>query len=367
MTDATRSPVRWSPFAASLATALAALIGTLSDLHAADDILIYRGADRDARILAGAQKEGQVIFYSTMIANQALRPLTEAFNKKYPQVKMSYWRAPQEDIMQKINAEYRANNMVGDVIAGTGIGEMSIESGIAQPYFVPALEQYPKSYHDPQGRWTPTNLYYYGVAVNTKLVAAKDAPKTFDDLLDPKWKGKMAWRVGELTGAPLFISNLRTAWGEERALAYLSKLKGQNIINFGSGSARTLVDRVMAGEYPIALNIYANHPLISAGKGAPVTTQLLDPIPSSASTMVIPKNAPHPHGAMLLADYILSKEGQGILAKAEYYPAHPEVAALPEMQAVVPRVAGVPENFLGPDRFLGYAVTSEKIYQDMFK
>ena len=353
------------PVVASL-SALMLLLATQAK-SADESILTYSGKDREQRILAGAEKEGQVIFYSTMIANQALRPLTDAFNRKYPKVKMSYWRAPQEDIMQKINAEYRANNMVGDVIAGTGIGEMSIESGIAQPYHAPSIEQYPKAYHDPEGRWAPTNLYYYGVAVNTKLVAAKDAPKTFADLLDPKWKGKMAWRVGELTGAPLFIANLRTAWGEDKAMDYLRKLKTQDVINFGAGSARTLVDRVMAGEFPIALNIYANHPLISAQKGAPVATQLLDPIPSSASTMVIPRNAPHPHAALLLADYILAKDGQAILAQAEYYPAHPDVAALPTMQAVVPRVAGVPENFIGPDRFLGYAVSSEKIYQDMFK
>ncbi len=125
--------------------------------------------------------------------------------------------------------------------------------------------------------WTPTRLSYYSIAYNTRLVPADKVPKSYDDLLDPQWKGKIAWRIGSASGTPLFITNLRLAWGEEKARAYFEKLKEQKIVNFGAGSARTLVDRVIAGEYAIALNIFAHHPLISKAKGAPVNSQLLDP------------------------------------------------------------------------------------------
>ena len=67
----------------------------------------------------------------------------------------------------------------------------------------------------------------------------------------------MSWRIGSASGTPLFLTNLRTAWGEEKANAYFKKLAEQKIVNFGAGSARTLVDRVIASEYPIALNIFA--------------------------------------------------------------------------------------------------------------
>ena len=80
-------------------------------------------------------------------------------------------------------------------------------------------------------------------------------PRTYEELLDPQWKGKLAWRIGSASGAALFLTNLRLAWGEEKAQAYFLKLREQKIVNFGSGSARTLVDRVVAGEYPIALSV----------------------------------------------------------------------------------------------------------------
>src|SRR6516225_11890812 len=71
----------------------------------AADILRYRGADREQKLIDGAKREGQVVIYSAMIVNQALRPLADSFGKKYPLLKLTYWRADSEDIMQKISAE----------------------------------------------------------------------------------------------------------------------------------------------------------------------------------------------------------------------------------------------------------------------
>jgi ABC-type Fe3+ transport system substrate-binding protein len=308
-----------------------------------------------------------VAFYSGVIVNQALRPLAEAFMKKYPFVKMTYGRAETEAIVAKVQAEVRADNVVGDVLEGTGLGEVSVQAGIVQPYYSPMVEEYPELYRDPRHLWTLTRLSYFGTAYNTKLVAPGTQPKSYEDLLDPKWKGKMAWRINTSTGTPLFFTNLRKAWGEDKAMAYFRKLKDQKIINFGSGSARTLVDRVIAGEYPIALQIFAHHPLISKGKGAPVDSQLMDPVASVAAPMQIAKGLRHPHAAMLLVDFILSKEGQSILAKAEYFPVRPDVPASAALRPIVPSVAGVPENFITPEEFDKYADTSDKIFQDLFR
>jgi ABC-type Fe3+ transport system substrate-binding protein len=198
-------------------------------------------------------------------------------------------------------------------------------------------------------------------------VPPDQVPKGYEDLLDPRWKGRMAWRIGSATGTPLFLTNLRLAWGEQKAMAYFDRLKDQKIVNFGAGSARTLVDRVIAGEYAIALNIFAHHPLISKGKGAPVSSQLMDPVATTAATMSVVKGLHHPYAAMLLVDYILSKEGQGILARAEYFPVDPDVAPLPALAAVVPRIAGVPENFVGPDKLIKYTESSEEIFLKLFR
>ena len=129
----------------------------------------------------------------------------------------------------------------------------------------------------------------------------------------------------------------------------------------------TLVDRVIAGEYAIALNIFAHHPLISRAKGAPVNSQLMDPVASTAASMSIVKGARHPNAAMLLADYIISKEGQQILANAEYFPVDPEVPPLASLASIVPSLAGVPENFVGPDRLLKNNDSSEAIFQRLFR
>jgi ABC-type Fe3+ transport system substrate-binding protein len=105
--------------------------------------------------------------------------------------------------------------------------------------------------------------------------------------------------------------------GKEKGEAYLKKLSGQRIVNY-AGSARALVDRVGEGEYKLALEIYAHHPLISKAKGAPLDVQMLDTVPSALSTIQLAKNAPHPNAAMLFIDFALSKEGQEVFRAAQY-------------------------------------------------
>jgi ABC-type Fe3+ transport system substrate-binding protein len=349
-----------------LALALAVVSGTARAQSPAE-ILLYKGPDREQKLIEGAKKEGQVVIYGALIQNQAMRPIADGFSKKYPFIKMTTWRADSEAIVQKAAAEVRANNVVADVIEGTGAGEEAVEANIVLPYYAPAVDRFPQAYRDPNGLWAPTRLSYYSIAYNTKLVPPEKFPRTYEDLLAPQWKGKIAWRIGSSTGTPLFITNLRLAWGEEKARAYFERLKDQKIINFGAGSARTLVDRVIAGEYAIALNIFAHHPLISRAKGAPVNSQLMDPVASTAATMSVVKGLHHPNAAMLLTDYILSKEGQGILASAEYFPVDPDVPPLATLAPIVPRTAGMPENFVGPDKLIKYTDSSEEIFQKLFR
>jgi iron(III) transport system substrate-binding protein len=360
----------FSAIGCSLLMSLAGLAlsgAAVSFAQSPQNILLYKGADREQRLIEGAKREGAVAIYEAMIINQAMRPLAQGFEKKYPFVKLTYWRADTEDIVQKVSAEVRAGNIVADVVEGTGAGEQATRAKVLQPFYSPMLAAYPQQYWDANGMWASTRISYYAAAYNTKLVPAGDMPKTYQALLDQRWRGKLAWRIGTDSGSDLFITNLRIAWGEDKTLAYLEKLKGQDIINFGAGSARTLVDRVIAGDFPIALNIFAHHPLISKAKGAPVDTQLLDPVAATASTMGVVRGAPHPHAAMLLVDYILSKEGQQILSQAGYFPADPAVPPRAVQAAVVPKSAGMQENFIGPDKLLKYTDSSEDIFRRLFR
>jgi iron(III) transport system substrate-binding protein len=353
--------------AGAIALSAVAFVAATANTSSAQDILTNRAANREQLILEGARKEGQVVLYSAAIVNQAQRPLAAAFMKKYPFMKMTFWRGDSEEIITKLSAEVRAKNLVVDLVEGTGVGELAVEANLVLPYFSPMVDAMPERYRDPRGLWTSTRVSYYSIAYNTRLVPPDQVPKTYDDLLDARWRGKLAWRIGTSSGTPLFLTTIRLARGEERATEYFRKLATQKVINFGSGSARTLVDRVIAGEFPIALNIFAHHPLISKAKGAPVNSQLMDPVPSTTGTMIIPRGVRHPHGALLLADFILSREGQQILTNADYFPARFDTPPKDVLASVIPERAGVPELFINSDQLNQYTESSQKIFEELFR
>src|ERR1700688_2070108 len=121
------------------------LLATAATAQTPDaNILTYAGPDRTDRLIEGAKKEGQLTYYSAMIVNQALRPLTAAVQQKYPFIKIAYWRADSEEIATKLAAEMRATNLVGDIIEGTGIGELAVGAGLAQPIWSPQLAGIPE-------------------------------------------------------------------------------------------------------------------------------------------------------------------------------------------------------------------------------
>ena len=314
-----------------------------------DEIANYKGPDRQKMLEEGARKEGKVTIYSGMIVDQALRPMADAFEKKYPFLKVEYWRAASPQIVQKALAEARAGKVQVDVLESTSLAPPVIRGGLAQKFHSPETDSYPAHLVDQNGLWASTRLSYFGAAYNTSQVKKEDAPKTWEDFLDPKWKGKIAWRVGGGdTGAELFVTNLRVLWGDDKALDYIKKLAKQDVVSYTS-SARQLVNQVMAGEYTIALNIFLHHPLISQLKGAPVSPLPIAPIPSLNGTVLLAKNAPDPYAAMLLIDFMLSKSGQNTFLAGDYFPANPALPPADDLKGVVPSVIGMKEQFITPD------------------
>ena len=331
-----------------------------------DEIANLKGPDRQKVLEEGAKKEGKVTFYSAMVADQLLRPLSIAFMKKYPYIKAEYWQANGSAIIQKVLAESSAKSIVGDVVESTDLSEPLKKAGVVVPFTSPELANYPKEYLDPDNYWSAARLNYFSSAYNTNQITAADAPKTFEDLLDPKWKGKLAWREGSGSGNQLFVTNIIIMMGEEKAEDYFKKLAAQNVVNY-TGSARALVNSVMAGEYPIAMNIFAHHPIISAQKGAPVASIPMEPVPSITGTAMFVKGAPNPYSAMLFIDFLQSKEGQSQLEKADYFPVHPDVEINKKLDAIVPRKAGLKENFITPKELDEYSAKSDAILKKYFK
>ena len=191
--------------------------GTTALALTTEEILNYKGPDRQKVLENGARKEGTVVIYSGMIVNQLLRPLTEAFEKKYPFIKTRYWRGDSNQVVVKVHAEIKANALVADVVEGSGMPGSIGGSKIVLPFYSPLFEALSKEDIAPDRTWAATRFRYIGLGYNTKFIAKDEAPKNYDDLLDPKWKGKMAWHAGsDASGALVTITTLLATWGEQK-------------------------------------------------------------------------------------------------------------------------------------------------------
>jgi ABC-type Fe3+ transport system substrate-binding protein len=352
------------PLLLALIVSAGATVALAQDASPSDNPVTYRGTDREQRLVDGARKEGQVTVYSSMIVDQALRPLIDAFQTKYPFIKAQYVRDDPPQQLQKIMAESRAGRMVADVLESTGLEVPIRAADIDQPFWSPQIDAYDPGLLDPDNFWAPTRTSYLGACYNTNLVKPGEAPKSFADYLDPKWKGKIAWS-STVAGAMLFITGVRNFMGEDKAFTYLQKLAQQAIVSIPSAN-RVVVDRVMAGEYSLCLDAFLHHPIISARKGAPIAPLPLDPVLTVVSSVMLPKTPPHPYAAMLFIDFLLSREGQQTLQRADYFPARLDVPASADLDQIVPRKIGLHENFISPIKMDADLPRSRELYLQLF-
>src|SRR5262249_55779868 len=282
----------------------------------------------DAALIAAAKKEGEVYWYSTQIISQLVRPVTAAFEKKYPGIKVRSTRANATETAIKILNESKAGRTQSDVFDGTTTVVPLKKEGYVLKWLPDAAKDYPDDLKDPEGYWIAANLFIITPGFNTSLVPRGTEPKTYADLLNPKWRNKMAWNgFPTSSGMGGFVGTVLAEMGEEKGRAYLRELGKQNIAGL-PGSAREVLDHVIAGEYAVALQIFNHHAVISAKKGAPVDWIKMEPATGNLSTISVHKNAPHPNAAKLLVDFIISKEGQQVFREADYITAHPQVPAL---------------------------------------
>ncbi|MGE5537411.1 MAG: ABC transporter substrate-binding protein [Gemmatimonas sp.] len=354
-----RRRVPWLVAGLALAAAAAAHARTVAD------VAQLAAPDRQRVLEDGARTEGRVLLYTSLVVQQAAEPLKAAFEKRYPFVKLDFLRANSAQLLQRILAENRAGGNRSDVVIA-GAGPAIAATGFAQPFRSPPLAAYPPDHIGPDGVYAATRFSYQGIAYNTRLVRPEEAPQTYEDLADPKWRGRMVWSTSPETGAPFFITQVRQFMGEDRAVAYLEALARQNIAT-QSASLRAVLDQVIAGEYAIGISMALHHIAISEAKGAPVGGTMPDPVMARAEDILLLKAAPHPHAAMLLIDFVLSEDGQRMFAEAQYFPAHPGVPPLPEMRAFVPATAGRRESIIDDATMERERPRSNALFQQLFK
>ena len=286
-------------------------------------------AAADPALVAAAMKEGAVTWYSTLIVNQVVRPLAAAFEKAYPGIRVQYTRQVAGEIALKVNNEVRAGSLQADVFDGSAGIYNAIADTLLQPFTPSSAAAYGDGLRDPGGLWNAMNMFIYTTGINTELVPEAQIPKTFDDLLDARWGGgKMAITTDPtVNGPPGFVGNILLSRGQEAGMAYLRNLAKQGVVNVPA-SQRVVLDQVINGQYPVGLMIINYHSVLSAKQGAPCAWLKMEPVVQTLNYISVLKNSPHPNAGKLLADFLLSEEGQGVIRDSGYIPANPKVQAL---------------------------------------
>ncbi|MFI6349471.1 ABC transporter substrate-binding protein [Streptomyces sp. NPDC050560] len=326
-------------------------------------IAMQTGSDRTKALTAGAKKEKHLLWYTTMIPDQLVEPLVKAFEAKYPYIKVDYYRGNSTDVAQKTVQEYKSRRYKVDLVDGTGTSSLLKEAGVLQPFKSPQLADYPADLKASDGYWGTELQYFMALAYNTKSVKPSEAPKTYEDLLDPRWKGKMAWSTSDTSGGPLFLGNLIDAWGKTKADAYIHKLAGQKIANLDS-SGRAVIDQVVSGQQPIALEVFNDQVEVSKAKGAPVDWVPLNPVTAQLSRISLVKQPPHPNAAMLFLDFMFSEAGQKIIQAGGGIPGKPGVDA--EVPKLKPEKGGFKAQYMDPDTTFKQTTQWSEIYKQNF-
>ncbi|NBQ06406.1 MAG: extracellular solute-binding protein [Betaproteobacteria bacterium] len=308
------------------------------------------GAERQKRLAEGAKKEGVVSIYTSMPQDD-MAALTTAFEAKYG-VKAKVWRSGSEKILQRGLLEAKASRFEVDVFE-TNSPEMEVLSRekvlIAgnSPFLNELIPQAIPAHKE----WIATRLNIFTCAYNTKLVKKEELPKTYQDLLDPKWKGKLSVEADDSD----WLAETVMKMGEEKGIALFKEIARKNAVSVRKG--HTLLSNLVAsGEVPMALTVYNYKIEQMKNSGAPVDWFALDPTIARPNANGVARNAPHPHAALLFQDFELT-EGQVILGKRDFIPTSTKVPST---------LNKMPLTFANPKTTLDDGQKWNKLYDDIF-
>ncbi len=275
----------------------------------------YNKPDREKILYAGAKTEGKLMWY-TSLAGGSYKELASAFEAKYPGVKVESYRGTRQELGARIMAETQANRPIMDTIETTvPLLKLMRDNNLLVAYYFPTQARYPDHVKEkgPKGLyfWTIDRESHIGLAYNKNSIAENLAPKNYDGLLRPELKDKIGF-AGSDTGVTVVGAMLKLK-GEE----YLKKLKSQNPA-VHNVSGRALLDLVISGEIGVSPTTFRNHVEVSLKANAPIAWRPMDVVPANSGSTAVSAQAPHPHAALLLADFILGEGGQKILEQYEY-------------------------------------------------
>ena len=312
--------------AAGCAFAAAAMFACAPAAHAQTsvaDIATYMGADRQERLLEGAKKEGGLTLYSSA-TTEDMNEHIQAFEKKYG-LKVKFWRGDSEGILRRAVTEARGGRNEFDLIETSGgTLEAGFREGLFQVVKSPVLADISPKAKFAGGAWTGTRFQLHVTAYNTNATKKEDLPKSYAELAEPRFKGKLGI---ELDDAEWFGA-IATAMGEEKGIATFRDIVAKNGMSVRKG--HTLIANLTAsGEVPIALGIYKYRVEQMKRKGAPIDWIPIPPYVVHPIGMGLSQKAPHPYSAMLFFDFLLT-EGQQIYVTQDTHPTNIKVKPEPE-------------------------------------
>jgi iron(III) transport system substrate-binding protein len=246
---------------------------------------------------------------------------TNEFVKRYPFVKPEIFRSSGEKVQTRFMIEHRAGSNRADVFQTSIVQVYQLKNqGLLKSYVSEEAGAYPEGFKDKEGQWNAFYLITYVIGYNTKHVAPKEVPSSYEDLLNPKWKG----RIGLETQEYQWFYHLLQIMGKDKGIDFMKRLAKQEL-QMRAGHT-LLAQLVAAGEVALAVVVYANRVERMKSQGAPIDwVRFKGPTITAFNAISIPEKAPHPNAAKLFVDFVLSKDGQNLLRGLRRIPARPDV------------------------------------------
>ena len=305
------------------------------------EIAAYNGKERTARLIAGAKKEGEVDVYTSETVDDEAA-LSEAFQKKYG-LRLKLWRGSANDILQRTVLEARGSRFAVDAIETGAIAMESLQrEQLLQAVTSPAFADLKPEAIRPHHEWIGTRYNVFVAAYNTGAVNKSDLPKSYADLINPRWKDKL----GVEAESSDWFGTLTEAIGGERGVALFRDIVAKNGISVRRGHT-LLANLVTSGEVPLAITTYLYKMAQLKVGGAPVDWFTIPPVVARFEGVGVARHAPHPYAAMLYLDFMLT-DAQAILAARDFLPASAKVP--PSPAATLP--AGTALTFIDPAKAL---------------
>ena len=279
--------------------------------------------NRRLKWIEGAKKEGTLSWWSTIIPTHAKKLISE-FTMIYPFIHVDYWRGSSAEIAAKMEAEYAGGRRSVDIANG---GEPYNyprwrKMGMLDKFtdIIPGIDKIPKHMYSRYNDWAVAGHNAITPQYNTKLVSAAEAPRNWEDLLNPKWKGQIA--VTPMVHSWYTLALADGGWGIEKTEAFLTKLGEQKpVYTRGASAAQALL---IAGEFKMICEQFFWLYMEAQNKKAPVEWVKIRPVPITGSAHTLQKNASHPNAARLFLEWQFSPQGlvayEKIIGRGAAYP-----------------------------------------------